>query len=383
MNVLDGRDSYLRTIAQLSQERAAAKPVVESICADGKEIWDVDIPEEWRTAGFVQELTAAASAIVDSDPRMSLNLAQFALAIATSIPSNRYATPIQAQIEGNAWKEIGTAHKYMSEYDASLRAYDSASRAFAGASSLSLDEAVIDFARAIVFVDLDKCEEALALLEKIDPIFAAFEDTRRLMQVKVLRGNICTRQHRWREAREIYETLLREVSTEDLPTRALLYQNLGVTCMELNLLSDSVLMFHNARQIFVELGSTIELHRCDWAIARLRLLNGEFTHAAPMLFRVRRFFLEKGLAEEAGLAGLDLADASIALAAVDHARELVAQILSEFTAAKLNSQALTALAYLRDILATTPEPTTAIRHVRHYLDRLQTEPELLFLPLPE
>ena len=148
-------------------------------------------------------------------------------------------------------------------------------------------------------------------------------------------------------------------------------------------MNDAVLMLHNARQIFLELGTTIELNRCDWNIARVRLQTGEFTHAAPILFRVRRFFLQKGLAEEAGLAGLDLADASIASGAVDEAHALVSQILSEFTAARLNSQALTALAYLRDVLPKTAEPATAIRHVRQYLDRLQTEPALLFLPLPE
>ena len=51
--------------------------------------------------------------------------------------------------------------------------------------------------------------------------------------------------------------------------------------------------------------------------------------------------------------------------------------------AKLNVPAVTALAYLRDILEVTPQPQRAVRHVREYLDGLRLQPERLFLPLPE
>src|SRR5438270_6321622 len=107
MNVLDGRESYLRTVAQLTEERLTATSIVASLCASEKNIWDIDVAPAWRTAGFVQELTAAADAAVDSDPRNALALAQLALAIATSIPAGSYPAPVQAQIEGAAWKEVG------------------------------------------------------------------------------------------------------------------------------------------------------------------------------------------------------------------------------------------------------------------------------------
>src|SRR4029077_12744021 len=105
MSVLEGRDAYLSTIAQLAGERAAAKPLIESIRTRGKDLWEIDIPAEWRNAGFVQELTAEAASILESDPRNSLSLAQLALAIATNLPVDTYPFPIQAQLEGAAWKE--------------------------------------------------------------------------------------------------------------------------------------------------------------------------------------------------------------------------------------------------------------------------------------
>src|SRR6266480_309456 len=204
MNVLDGRDSYLRTIGQLTDERLIAKPIVAALCASGGNVWDIDIAPAWRTAGFVQEVTAAANAAVDSNPRSALALAQLALAIATSIPTGSYPAPVQAQIEGAAWKEIGLAHYYMNEYDASLRAYGSATRTFATANALAHDETVIEFARAIVLVDLDRYDEALGILKKVEPLFVSFGDQKHVVQVKALRGNLCLRQHRWEDAAAIY-----------------------------------------------------------------------------------------------------------------------------------------------------------------------------------
>jgi tetratricopeptide (TPR) repeat protein len=383
MNVVDARESYLRTVAQLTEERLTAKPIVVSLCATGKNIWDVDVAPAWRTAGFVQELTAAADVAVDSDPRNALGLAQLALAIATSIPTGSYPAPVQAQIEGAAWKEVGLAHYYMNEYDASLRAYGSAIRAFGTANALAHDEAVIEFARAIVLVDLDRFEEALGILKKVEPLFVSFGDQKHVVQVKALRGNLCTRQHRWEEAVAIYEDALKEVPAGDLHTRCVLLGNLGTAFTELRRFNDAAVMLHDAQQTFAGLGMTIEATRCEWNLARLLIQTGEYSKAVAMLFRIRRFFLEKTLPEEAGLAGLDLADASIAIGATDGVHGLVSQILFEFTAANLNSRALTALAYLRDVLPTTPKPASAVRHVRDYLDRLQSEPALLFLPLPE
>jgi len=383
MRAREGRDSFLHTITQLDAERAAARLVVDSIRASDEKIWKDDIPPSWRTAGFVQELTAVASEILESDPRESLALAQLALAGATSIPADTYPSPLQAQIEGTAWKEIGTAHRYISEYDAALRAYDAAHRSFATANALGHDDAIVDFARAIVLTDLGRHDEALELLRKVEPLLRGFGDQRRLVRLNMLKGMVQYRQRRLPDARVTFEKALEEVSPDDLHTRAMLYMNLGLACADLGDFSDAVLMYSNARQLLTDLGMTVELNRTEWNLAHVLLLTGDFEKAAPMLKRVREFFLGNGMPEEAGLAGLDLADASIALNAPEGARELVSAVLTEFTTAKLNERALTALAYLRDVLPTTPKPIHAVRHVRQYLDQLRTEPALLFLPLPE
>src|SRR5437867_977603 len=376
------RETFLRTIEQLTAERHAAHPIVEALRPKLSGIWDEEIPQSWRTAGFVQELASAASDVLESDPRESLSLAQLALAVATSIPTGTYPTPVQAQIEGTAWREIGTAHRYLSEYDAALRAYDAAQRSFGSASSLAHEAAVVDFARAIILAE-ERHQEALDLLTVVESQFRSFGDETRVVKVGLLQGNICFFQGRLKEARATYEKALEEVSLEDLHTRAMLYLNLGQTMINLGDMNKGVLMLHHARQLLTDLGMSVEVNRTEWNLARVLVANGAFAKASSMLERARDFFLDKGIPEDAGLVGLELADVLIATGQGARGREIIVRVLAEFTNAKLNTGALSALAYLRDVLLTTRQPQRAVRHVRQYLDDLRTEPARLFLPPPE
>lgn len=383
MNAIQARDAFFQTVAQLSAEREAARPIVNDLRTSFGSVWEEDVRVSWRTAGFVQELTAAAVEILEHDPRRSLGLAQLALAVATSIPPDTYPVPVQAQIEGTAWKEIGNAHRYMSEHDAALRAFDSAQRCLTGASTLAHDRAVVDFARAVVLSDIGKQDEARALISDVIPVLRSFADQRRVVHAAMLIGNIDLRQRRLPEARAVYEQALRDVSSDDLYGRAALYSNLAQVCTDMGDINEALLMFHHARAILSELGMTTAVTRTEWALAQLLLRNGQFHQAIPILQRTRDIFIQNGMIDDAGLTGLDLAEALLAIDRRDEARLITERVLGEFVKAGLNIGAITALAYLKDMLPGGGEAQRAVRHVRTYLEQLRSEPALAFLPLPE
>jgi tetratricopeptide (TPR) repeat protein len=380
----DLRLSLSRTVEKITAEREAASPTVERLrTADMNALWDEELPASWRTAGFVQELTAAAADMLEKDARRSLELAQLAQAISTSIPSHAYPPTVFAQVEGNAWKEIGTAHRYLSEFDAALRAYDAAQRAFERSGALGHDVAIIQLARAVVLSELRKHDEALALIEESTPVFDSFADQRRLTQAALLKGMIHQRRGHLQAARATYEELLAARPSEDLHTIGATYQNLGQVYADLGDNGTAVTALQHARELFSALEMPAEVVRADWALAKVLLSTGSFMKALPILRRVRGDFLKRQMTTEAGMAALDLAEALIALNQVNEAQLIAEQALNEFRAAKLNERAITALAYLHDLLSTTSKPSSAIRHVRGYLERLEDEPARLFLPLEE
>ena len=170
------RDSFLHNAAQLTAEREAARPRIAALRGTVSHAQDEPVPPSWRNAGFVQELITAAADMLETDARESLCMAQLALAITTSLPHNSYPLPIQAQMEAFVWKEIGTAHRFLSEYDAALRAYDAALRSVRRTSVLAHDEAIIELARAVALSDLGRHDDALALIAQTAPVLHEFGD---------------------------------------------------------------------------------------------------------------------------------------------------------------------------------------------------------------
>ncbi len=83
---------------------------------------------------------------------------------------------------------------------------------------------------------------------------------------------------------------------------------------------------------------------------------------------------------EAAEVGLDLIEALVATNRLEEARDLTHDVLSEFVDAKLNREAMTALAYLRDLLGTSGEWRHALSQVRESIGRRGFAPSFCELP---
>jgi tetratricopeptide (TPR) repeat protein len=382
---MTGVPDALQAIAdRLETERAAARPIIDSLRTRLDAAWEVVLPESWRTLGFVQELTSTAASVLEQDPAHSWALAQFALAVATAVPQRDYPPIVIAQVEGHAWKELGTAHRYLSSYDAALRAYEAGRVCFGQFGALANDEASIDLAIAIVLSEVGRQDEALALIAQATAVFSSFGDDKRVVHGGLLKAMIHHRNGDLRAARTAYEDAL--VSAEhgdDLHSLAAIHSNLGQVLVDLNETGAAATALGLARELFAGLQMPAEVARTEGALAQLCVHNHAYDDALTLLLRVRTQFLQLGMVHEAGVAALNIVDVLLATSKPDEAQQLTATVLAEFRAAGLNERALLALEYLREILHEHHRPGAATRHVRSYLEALRTEPARVFLPLPE
>jgi hypothetical protein len=378
--------SELRSIAtRIEHEREIARPIVSSLPGSLDAAWDTPLPDSWRTLGFACEITSAAAAVLEQEPALSRSLAQFAVAVATSLEDDSYPEIVIAQVTGQAFKELGTAHRYLSSHDASLRAYAAARRCFAEFGSLANDQASVDLATAVVLSDAARHDEALALIDEVTPVLASFEDEKRIVQATLLKAIIHHRRGNLSAARSAYEDALAAAENQDdLHTLAAIFNNMGQVLVDLNDTNAAALALSRARDLFAALEMPGEVARAEMGLARLCLHRGAYEDALPLLQRVRARFLELHMVEEAGLASLDMIDALVATGKQDDAYRMSEAVLSEFRQAGLNQRALLALEYLRELVRTHPTASsTSIRHVRSYLAELRSNPSLEFLPLPD
>lgn len=376
------RDSaaFARLAEQLMRERETAKAVVARVRRSPGMYLDLPLPEDWRTIGMAQELSAAASDLLESSPQDSLALAQLALTSAAGLPES-YPALLRAQVEATAWKELSNAHRYRSEYPAALRALDSGERRIAEFAALTYDRAVMALARALTLREMNETRTALKILEEARPIFVDHGDERRLAQCDLVMGMIHYREGNVREAREIYRrVVLSAHALGDLRTLASAYNNFGRAAAQLGDVAEALDALQHARAIFVELGQSTEIARVSWSVGFGLLSAGRADAAIGVLRDARDAFLGLKLPEEAGLVGVDLIEALLATDARGSAHSLATTIVDEFRAARLNERTLTAVAYLRD---TVPTATARTAHyVGSYLREMRENPAVLFAPPP-
>jgi hypothetical protein len=88
------------------------------------------------------------------------------------------------------------------------------------------------------------------------------------------------------------------------------------------------------------------------------------------------------MATDAALAGLDSADALLALGRTAEIVELTARLFRVFQDAGMVTGTLTAMAYLKEAASAGTLTPAVLQSVRTFLRRAGREPELLFAPPP-
>jgi len=383
MNI-ETREGLFAVMEQIAEEREAARPIVEKLVASGEPIDDIEIPEGWRTAGMVMELCDFAFSRLENDPLQSLAFAQLALAIAGNLGDDLYPSTLRAFVEGRAWKEVGYANRYLDAFDVAIRACKEAESSFSSDPALVYEEALARFVRSGVLFRAEKYVEAGALNSTTIDVFRAIGDLRRQTGCEVMDASIDLQRGHFDLARTKLEVSLKTLRvSDDLHTLGVVYNNLAHAYLGSGRLSDAVVSLEHAKEIFSGLDMPGEVNRADWGLALVLFENGEPKKALPLLRRLREDYARRHMPGSAGEIGLFIVDVLVASGDVEAAKALTAQVLKEFIDARLSTHAISALAYLRDLLQTTNDPRRAVRHVRTYVEKLKTEPARLFLPLDE
>jgi tetratricopeptide (TPR) repeat protein len=370
-------------VERIEAERSRARPVVERLVTTIAQQWDAEIPYEWRNVGFVQELNDVFPTILQQNPGTAHELAQYAVAVATTIPPDRYPSMILTGVTATAWRRIAQAHHYRSNYAAALKALDVADKYLWTEVSLVEERATANFVRAMIYADLLRFDEAEILLSESEEVFDDLGNLRLYGHCLFLRAMIAFRQHRLVAAADLYDEatiVLREA--DDLPQLASALHGLGVVRHELGEATSAANALQDALSIYSDLGFTAEIARTKGVLGRISLSLGRYAAARTLLIEARGVFLVLHMPEEAGLAGLELVETFIALREEFRALAVVEEVIAEFQRANLNGRAATALAYLRDMVSSRRAPEAA-RHVRKYVEALREEPQRLFMPLPD
>jgi tetratricopeptide (TPR) repeat protein len=373
---------FAETGRQLQRERAAAAALVERLLKETpQEEWPALAErEDLQTCGALEKLGNEVAATLDSDPGRALHVAELAASLAEGIAPNVYPEVVIAQLRAHAWKDVGQALAYLGRYSEALHVFDRAEASVVEFGSLGHDLAIVHFARASMLQEIDRHEESMALLAECKEVFREHSDAHRLILCGIAEGVLLHRLRRYREAREAYLLLLAETRDSiDRESLACLHNVIGYCSVDLGDYTAAEVHLSRAIALFQDLGQPLRVARAELGRGKLFVRKGELDRGISHQRVVRSSFLRQSMTEEAGICALEIVEALLLHGSIAEAKRLARQVISEFTAAKLNTRAITALGYLQEAIAARRASTSMVSNIREYIVSLRRTPEREFV----
>jgi tetratricopeptide (TPR) repeat protein len=316
----------------------------------------------------------------DRNPLHALNLADAALAIASSLRDDHYLGATRHQLVGLAWKERANALRYRGEFASAIDALNQAVRAYDRAGVTPLEYAIVNYIRGVVFFKWNRLDEAERYASECSDTFTSAGDTQRTLLARTLRASVWYWRDDFLGARGEYLSLLDLVDREsDEMLAAGLETNIANCDLKLADVDAAEPRLAHALAVLTRLGLTMDAARARWGLGRALLIRGLFEEAMQRLHASKTEFETLGLTNEAAMVALDLVDAILSSTRdLRQIRSLCRGAIRAFRSAGMPAQALIALRHLNAAAKQGDLTHRTIGHVRRFIERIEQHPQLRF-----
>ncbi|HYC91756.1 MAG TPA: zf-HC2 domain-containing protein [Thermoanaerobaculia bacterium] len=378
-------DALMEHGARVAEEDREAEELLRSYLEHPIRIaWDaLTTKRRYRTGGVVRKLNAAAHANYKNKPRVALTFADAAISIAELLPDDMYPARAVYQLRGAAWKERANALMILGEFPQAHESLDRAQRAYAKTPHSGLGLSIVALVRAGVLYAQLRPDEALVMAERAERGFAHAGDEKRRMDAAFLRASILFEAGDPNRALPIFRGIIEHGENTQNEQWIALGSYAAANCeVDRGDMGEASILFHRALRTFRKQGPETERLLTEWGIARV-IFHGGKLHEAINRMRAIAVELEKrGMATYAAYVGLDIVEGLLALNHPKEIVELAQRLFSAFTKAGMLTGALSALAYLKEAAATNRLTRQDVAAVRTFLQRVERQPSLQFVPPP-
>jgi tetratricopeptide (TPR) repeat protein len=377
----------LRAFAdRMADEDTHAERYLRDLLEGPRETWmsKLSAHPEYRTAGVVRKLIAAASRAVDTMPPDAVEMTGLATEIADHLDAATLPSDTVTRLRGQAWRERAYSLFYTGDYGKAVESVQHAEAALSRCGVNEYDVARVLMVKAMVSRALDRFEEASGALFTASTTFALAGDAQRSMSTRLMQALVQYRRGKYAEALEILLEL-EERAGNDAVLLSHIVANIAECYRELRNFELAFAYLGLAAEIWRDLGNRPEAARVRMNSGIMLSEAGRFEEALVRLVEARSEFSDCGMTAAAAFNEVHIAELQIARGNFDEAEVAcrAALDLYSISGATYTARAVTALAYLREAVSSRKATTGLVRQIRSYVSRLPAEPALLFAHPPQ
>lgn len=378
--------SRIRAFADATaREDADAVQLVTQLLELPSEWWGEEVrnDDRYHTAGVVRRLIAMTYNAVVASPLQGLALTAIAVEVAEALDPARYSEDCRGLLLGNAHRERGWALMYTGRDIEALREAELASEALSHCVGVEVDRARVDVVRSLAQRQLEKYDAALTSARSAAAVFHTYGLDDRRRSAEWAESAVLMATSRYREAITRFRRM--EAEASDRPNDlAGIVMNTAYCYKELGEYDNALPLYQFAQGIYEDVGNRAEALRANYLIATVFAGRGDLPEAEKRYRAVRPQLEAAGMAREAALSGLSLAEIVLSNGRFAEAEVLCRRVIAHFeeVQAPYTMRALEALTYLREAVEQRKASAAVAEAVRKYVSRLPQQPNLLFAPPP-
>ncbi|HEX3581374.1 MAG TPA: tetratricopeptide repeat protein [Thermoanaerobaculia bacterium] len=366
-------------------EEEAARQTCDRVLTGPSQWWAKAIQqvEGSRMAGMVAVLIERSETILPRSPVDALALSEIAVDIAKSIAVDAYPYDHVVKVRGQAYRR----HAYVLSFVGKLRE----ARTEAERSAFYLKQipvpppelARLDLVRSNIARNMEKYGEAIAHARQAGENFLEFGDREGWLKAIDSEAAALYSSHDHRGALAAWQSMERYSGEMSEQFRAAWLHNVGLCAEDAGKLDEAARYYSRATEAFEKTAALVYRVKARCSMGRCLLSAGKPHDSIPILKSARDDFESFGMEIEAALAALLLAEALLAAGHPEHVPAVCRHLVERFTRAGITGSAMTALAYLRESVATGHGTPLLLRHVHAFMRDLNGGFEQPFVPLHE
>src|SRR6185436_1562813 len=244
--------------------------------------------------------------------------------------------------------------------------------------------ATVDYLRSVIYVELDRYDDARRLARRSARVFRQFGENERFVHARIVEASVLFHEDRVADARALFLSLIPIAKTFARPeTLARLFANAANCELRLGAFDSAESYLSRALSLYEALGLETGKIRTRWNIGSLRIAAGDVEEGLMRLREARREFEQIGAHTDAALVTLEIVEALLSTGerrAAREAAELCSGLAESFAAVGMTGNALTALAFLRQAFETGQVTPDLVRHIRRYIETRPDQEGHPFVP---
>jgi tetratricopeptide (TPR) repeat protein len=369
---------------RLDGEDAAARELVATLLKGPSAWWRNAVRQNASafTAGMVRQLLAKMRDLYARAPSDALVVTALANELANGLSIKEYPSDYVITLRAQALRDHAYVLSIIGRYPDAETAVEQAERLIKQTPVPDYELARLDLVRAEIYRITERVPQAKEAAARAATTFKRFGDRPAWLNAQVYTGGVLFRGSEYAEALAVFQSIEGEAHLLGDLGRVTLTHNIGVCHRELGNLDRAVHYLSAAVTEYEFLDLDARRVSSQWALATTLQLAGKYQDAIVSLRKTWREFESLGIETDAALVALELAETLLATKQPDEVPHICRTLLDRFTRAGMNERALTALAFLRETVASGHVTPLHVRHVHDFLRDVPDDRERAFAPPP-